>query len=1003
MVCMRALLTRAAGAGWMRAVLFVAGCMLVSGCGAVAPSPWVAGTAISLRGLVHGGQQPVSHALIGLYAAGTTGRGSAATPLLSQPVFTDSVGDFELNGLYRCPSPDAQIMITAQGGYPGLPTGVDNKSIAMMAALGPCAGLANVYVNLNEETTIAAVWALAPFMRSLVDVGSDAGDPLFTDAVLQAQQLVDLSSGVAPGTTLPPGYVVQVNKVNHLSDILALCINSGGGVAGDGSPCGLVFQAATETTGSSPKDTVTAALHIAENPTRNVAALFNCVPPTAPFQSTLTSIPADWTLSLLPIPSAPAITPGSGSYSTAQLVTIADTTPGTEVHYTLDGAEPSLTSPVYTGPITVAASTIVTAVAFLGNVQSAVTQASINVSTAPPSTKTLAFVVQPSSVLSGYSLSPVAVETLDASGKPITMGLVPVTLSLVSNSAEAALAGTLTQSSAATPAIFADLMVAQPGTGYSLVASSPGYTSVSSTAFSVAAAATNTAGTSNIYYVSSLGSDSADGSTPATAWQTIGKVNATVVPAGTQVLFQSGGVWHEELLPQSGVRYAAYGGGPSCVESSLLVPACTKMPVIDGADPVTGWTAYASAAYKAPYTATASKGFVDALYQQTVPLTLTTSIASVAATSGTIYSDGSFVYVHLADGSSPATHTVEVSGIRKYGIFVNGPSSVVIDGLEVIRTAKSGYLNYSFTGTGKGNIVQNSTFFNSGDSIGDAALGGQIEASILAIAGFGQVPPTGFIVSGNLVGQSDFAHATLNYSWAGIQLDGMGSPQVIGNRVATVNGWAIRVQDWFTANTCTSPMILGNETVNSEGNIGLAGCVNSLVKLNSAHDSFGNFAQLGSGLNLDNLDAGSHLEYNTFTRLNPAYLNGLYNGIDVNHAINLVILGNQCSAVASACLTLEADSGPSSGATVAGNTFDASSNVTWQGAAPGDTKRVYPFYIRDTSLAGGLTMSANVLIMNPVTPYIKFGATYAGDQTHDLTQSQFDLACPKCELGTSSE
>ncbi len=1003
MVQARELFTRVARGGWRQIVLFAATCMLLSGCASVPARLPVAGTAISLHGLVHGGQQPVSHALIGLYAAGTSGPGSPSTPLLSQPVYTDERGNFQLDGLYQCPSPDAQILITAQGGNPGFSAATDNTSIAMMAALGPCAGLANVYINLNEETTVAAVWALAPFMTSMLDIGSNAGDPLFTDAVLQAQQLVDLASGTAPGTASAAGYVVQVNKVNHLANILASCINSSGGKAGDGSPCGLVFQAATQADGSAPTDTIAAASHIAKNPTRNVAALFNCVTATAPFQPTLSTVPPDWTLSLAQIPAAPVITPGSGTYSMAQFVTMTEGTPGAVLHYSVDGTQPSPASPVYTGPITVTVTTMITAAAFFGTMQSSATQTSILVNTGGQTTNTLAFVTQPSNVVSGYSLLPVAVQVQDASGNPITTSSVPVTLSLAGNSSGGVISGTSTGTSTMTPATFTNLAVTQPGTGYTLVASSPGYPSVSSTPFNVAAAPVTLAGVSPIYYVSTSGSDTNDGSSQVTAWRSIGKVNATVVPAGSQILFQAGGVWHEELLPQSGVRYGAYGGGPSCIESALLVPSCTNMPILDGADPVTGWTAYAPGAYKAPYPGTASKGFVDALYQQTLPLTLTTSVLSVAGTSGTIYSDGSFVYVHLSDGSNPATHTVEISGSRKYGILVNGASSVIIDGLEVIRTAKSAYLNYAFSGTGRGNVVENSTFFNNGDSVGDAALGGQIEASILAIAGSGQVPPTGFVASGNLIGQSDFPHATLNYAWAGIEIDGMGSPQVAANKVATVNGWAVRVQDWFTANTCTSPQILGNETANSEGNIGVAGCPSNLIKLNFAHDSFGNFAQLGSGLNPVNLDAGGHLEYNTFTRLTPAYSNGLYNGIDVNYAADLVILGNQCSAVASACLTLEADSGPSAGATVIGNTFDASKNVTYQGAAPGGTQRVYPFYIRDTSLAGGLNMSGNVLVMNPVTPFIKFGATYAGDQTHDLTQSQFDIACPKCELGNSSE
>jgi hypothetical protein len=97
-------------------------------------------------------------------------------------------------------------------------------------------------------------------------------------------------------------------------------------------------------------------------------------------------------------------------------------------------------------------------------------------------------------------------------------------------------------------------------------------------------------------------------------------------------------------------------------------------------------------------------------------------------------------------------------------------------------------------------------------------------------------------------------------------------------------------------------------------------------------------------------------------------------------------------------MTLEADSGPSSGWTVTANSFDASQNVYADGSAPNSSIRVYPFYIRDTSLAGGLTMSQNTLVVNPASPYIKYGAAAATDQTRDMTQPQFDIACPGCEV-----
>jgi hypothetical protein len=49
-------------------------------------------------GSVHGGQQAVSGSTIQLYAVGTTGDGSAATPLLTQAVTTDASGDFNIAG-----------------------------------------------------------------------------------------------------------------------------------------------------------------------------------------------------------------------------------------------------------------------------------------------------------------------------------------------------------------------------------------------------------------------------------------------------------------------------------------------------------------------------------------------------------------------------------------------------------------------------------------------------------------------------------------------------------------------------------------------------------------------------------------------------------------------------------------------------------------------------------------------------------------------------------------
>ncbi|MFF2483324.1 chitobiase/beta-hexosaminidase C-terminal domain-containing protein [Paenibacillus sp. NPDC058071] len=59
---------------------------------------------------------------------------------------------------------------------------------------------------------------------------------------------------------------------------------------------------------------------------------------------------------------APTFTPGTGTYLTAQEVTIASATPGAAIKYTTDGSTPTAASAVYVGPITVATSTTVKAI-----------------------------------------------------------------------------------------------------------------------------------------------------------------------------------------------------------------------------------------------------------------------------------------------------------------------------------------------------------------------------------------------------------------------------------------------------------------------------------------------------------------------------------------------------------------------------------------------------------------------------------------------------------------
>lgn len=296
---------------WIGRVTFAASAtaLVLTGCGGTnpmlteKPNPPVT---VTMQGQVIGGQQPVANASLQLYAVGTSGYGSAATPVFSPAITTDSNGSFSFPSSY-CPSNTADLVyLVATGGQPaGAGVNITNNNLAMMVALGPCSSIAsNPHIRINELTTVAAAWALAPFMSgntdAYLDIGSSSTNATGIQLAFQAaEQVVNTSTGAVGGSTLPSGATLPTAELNTLADILAYCINSSGGTEGDGSNCGKVFQNAPNGAGTAyPTDTITAAMNIAQNPARNVATLFGLKSGTPPFESVLSSAPTAWTVAI---------------------------------------------------------------------------------------------------------------------------------------------------------------------------------------------------------------------------------------------------------------------------------------------------------------------------------------------------------------------------------------------------------------------------------------------------------------------------------------------------------------------------------------------------------------------------------------------------------------------------------------------------------------------------------------------------------------------------------
>jgi streptogramin lyase len=273
--------------------------LLLAGCGTsggniTAPhTPPVPVGAVTVTGHVHGGRQPIGGSAVQMYAVGTNGYGSPSVSVLNSGVTvtssTDGSGSFTLTNLYTC-SPDQRVYVTATGGDAG---SGKNPAIALMAALGRCGDLtSSTFISLNEVTTVASVWALAPFMNGPANIGAPASNVAgLNNAFADVNELASIATGSAGGAGVPAGMTVPVAAINTLADILAACINSTGADAA----CTTLFAGATAG-GNAPADTLTAAMNMAQHPGAGVAMLYPLASPQSPFVPTLADQPSDFTL-----------------------------------------------------------------------------------------------------------------------------------------------------------------------------------------------------------------------------------------------------------------------------------------------------------------------------------------------------------------------------------------------------------------------------------------------------------------------------------------------------------------------------------------------------------------------------------------------------------------------------------------------------------------------------------------------------------------------------------
>ena len=272
------------------------------------------------------------------------------------------------NTQFSVVAPDSLVgnVLNGSGTFAGYasasPIGVQNPAIVNMAVLGNCPSSApftfgvgstsaTSYVYMNEVSTVAAAFALAPFAETST-VSGTAGQQLVTrtgtdaqhigipasnslaltglqNAAVNAGQLYDITGAtnnssnsdgeahvartVVPGSVSGGAYAtVPQALINTLGNILASCVDSantaGLGVSGGtySTQCSTLFNTATAdgtTTGTKPTDTATAAINIAHYPagvgnSNFMSNLYNLPVAIVPFQPVLATQPNDFVIGI---------------------------------------------------------------------------------------------------------------------------------------------------------------------------------------------------------------------------------------------------------------------------------------------------------------------------------------------------------------------------------------------------------------------------------------------------------------------------------------------------------------------------------------------------------------------------------------------------------------------------------------------------------------------------------------------------------------------------------
>ncbi|MDQ2835665.1 MAG: hypothetical protein M3Y50_18365 [Acidobacteriota bacterium] len=353
-----------------RLALLAASTIFVTGCANMATSspdvnPF--SSAATLKGAIHGGNQPVAGATVSLWYAGQSISGSAQAPVLAATTTSsnDGTGSFSFvkdpdgqtstGNHFSCPLPATEssplVFVIAKGGNTvnDGDTSKNNTAAAFIGIYGDCGTLNGTNnVVLSEATTVATLAAIQQFFDPATETIRNDGTGQQKTIVDQVTNtialLADVTTGTAKSTTsiaaaahpinglannINPSVSItatpETSKINLIANILSSCINN---ASASNPQCTSLFSAAVppapNVTNLNPNsfaaatDTLQAAFYMLVNPsssnTANMTTLYGLAGGVgAPYQPSLSTQPTDWTIGISYSSSSPCGTPTGGT------------------------------------------------------------------------------------------------------------------------------------------------------------------------------------------------------------------------------------------------------------------------------------------------------------------------------------------------------------------------------------------------------------------------------------------------------------------------------------------------------------------------------------------------------------------------------------------------------------------------------------------------------------------------------------------------------------------